>query len=588
MLQGRPFLDQWSTPMTQPRSIRFHLSAVFIFFFLLIFVLGMFSSARLRDFNNVSADIADQWLPTTGVLGDLNNFTSDFRAAEGSDLLSTNASEIAAIEMEMIELDRSISQAQYGYEQLHHDPDEAGLYAQFRESWHDYRDIVNRVLELSRKDHKTEAINLYMTNSRWAYNAASDALGRLTKQSVGKAHDASARVAVAYKQASLLINIAMGIAGVLVVAALLYIGRSISNPLLHLAGCMHRLAANDTDIVIKGTERRDEIGEMARAAVVFRNNAIELMIGQRGLAQQASMLEEKLTAERHLTQMQRNFVSMASHEFRTPLTIIDGHAQRLIKVGYRLRTDEINARAGKVRAAVLRMTHLIDNLLNSSRLIEGGAALYFHPHEFDLRELLHEICQLHHEIAPGYQLVETYDGSRLPMVGDPKLLSQVFNNLLSNAIKYSPGDSLIKIGARIESACAIIVVEDQGLGIPPGDVDRLFERYFRGSNVSGIVGTGVGLNLVKMVVDLHGGDILVESTEGKGSRFTVRLPVAPVLPADIAAPHTQPAPQIKPAQEPVEEIAQEPAQELAQEPAEELTEGPTNPARSTAADPLGA
>ncbi len=539
MLQERSFFGQWSTPMTHPWSIRFHLSAVFIFFFLLIIVLGMFSSARLRDFNNVSADIADQWLPTTRVLGDLNNFTSDFRASEGSDLLSSNPSELAAIEMEMVELDRSISQAQYSYEHLHHDPDESGLYNSFRESWHDYRDIVNRVLELSRRDRKAEAINLYMTNSRWAYNAASDALGQLTKQSVGKAQDASARVAVVYKQASLLINIAMGIAGVLVVAALLYIGRSISNPLLHLASCMHRLAANDTDIDIKGTERRDEIGEMARAALVFRNNAIELMVSQRGLAQQASMLEEKLTAERQLTQMQRNFVSMASHEFRTPLTIIDGHAQRLIKVGYRLRTDEINARAGKVRAAVLRMTHLIDNLLNSSRLIEGGAALYFHPQEFDLRELLHDMCQLHHEIAPGHELVETYGSAWLMMVGDPKLLSQVFNNLLSNAIKYSPGGSPIKIGASIQTDRAIITVEDEGLGIPAADIDRLFERYFRGSNVSGIVGTGVGLNLVKMVVDLHGGEIEVESTEGKGSRFTVRLPVAPALPTDIAAPPTE-------------------------------------------------
>jgi two-component system, OmpR family, sensor kinase len=554
--------------MRQPRSIRFHLSAVFIFFFLLIIVLGMFSISRLRDFNNVSAGIADLWLPTTRVLGDLNNFTSDFRAAEGSDLLSSNASEIAAIEMEMIELDRSISQAQYSYEHLHHDPDEAGLYNEFRESWHDYRDIVNHVLELSRKDRKAEAVNLYMTNSRWAYNEASDALGQLTKQSVGKAQEASARVAIAYKQASLLINVAMGIGGVLVVAALLYIGRSISSPLLHLAGCMHRLAANDTDIDIKGTERRDEIGEMARAAVVFRNNAIELMVSQRGLAQQASMLEEKLMAERHLTQMQRNFVSMASHEFRTPLTIIDGHAQRLIKVGYRLRTDEINARAGKVRAAVLRMTHLIDNLLNSSRLIEGGAALYFHPQEFDLRELLHEICQLHHEIAPGCQLVENYAGTRLPMVGDPKLLSQVFNNLLSNAIKYSPGDSLIRISARIESGRAIVTVEDNGLGIPDGDIDRLFERYFRGSNVSGIVGTGVGLNLVKMVVDLHGGDILVESAEGKGSRFTVRLPIAPALPDKIAAPPTGAAPEPKK----IEPQAEQPA----------------DPARPAAADPLDA
>jgi signal transduction histidine kinase len=522
---------------------------VFIFFFLLIILLGMFSISRLRDFNNVSSAIADLWLPTTRVLGDLNNFTSDFRAAEGSDLLSSNSSELAAIEQEMAELDRSISQAQYSYEHLKHDPDEAGLYNQFRESWHEYRDIVNHVLELSRRERKTEAINLYMTNSRWAYNEASDALGQLTKQSVGKAQDASARVAVAYKQASLLINIAMGVAGVLVVAALFYIARSISNPLLHLASYMHRLAANDTDIDIKGTERSDEIGEMARAAVVFRNNAIELMVSQRGLAQQASMLEEKLTAERHLTQMQRNFVSMASHEFRTPLTIIDGHAQRLIKVGYRLRTDEINARAGKVRAAVLRMTHLIDNLLNSSRLIEGSAALYFHPQEFDLRDLLHEICLLHHEIAPGYQLKENYSAARLPMVGDPKLLSQVFNNLLSNAIKYSPGDSVITIGAAIEGERAIVTVEDNGLGIPAGDIDRLFERYFRGSNVSGIVGTGVGLNLVKMVVDLHGGDIVVESTEGKGSRFTVQLPVAPPVVESVASAPTEPAPVSRQTQE---------------------------------------
>jgi two-component system OmpR family sensor kinase len=555
--------------MIQPSSIRFHLSAVFIFFFLLIIVLGMFSISRLRDFNNVSASIADLWLPTTRVLGDLNNFTSDFRAAEGSDLLSSNGSELAAIEMEMAELDRSISQAQYSYEHLRHESDESDLYARFRASWHDYREIVNRVLELSRRDRKGDAVNLYMTNSRWAYTEASDALGQLTKQSVGKAQEASARVAVAYQQASLLINIAMGIGGVLVVAALLYVGRSISNPLLHLAGSMHRLAANDTDIVIKGTERGDEIGEMARAAVVFRNNAIELMVSQRGLAQQASMLEEKLTAERHLTQMQRNFVSMASHEFRTPLTIIDGHAQRLIRTGYRLRTDEINARATKVRAAVLRMTHLIDNLLNSSRLIEGGAALYFHPQEFDLRELLHEICQLHHEIAPGYQIVENYAASRLPMTGDPKLLSQVFNNLLSNAVKYSPGDSLITVSAAIEGARAVVSVEDTGLGIPAADVDRLFERYYRGSNVSGIVGTGVGLNLVKMVVDLHGGDIVVESAENKGSKFTVRLPTAPP-PAEDAAPSDAQA-----------------APETTEERNEARRDDP-DPSRAAPADPLGA
>ena len=118
---------------------------------------------------------------------------------------------------------------------------------------------------------------------------------------------------------------------------------------------------------------------MARAAVVFQRNAIELMVSQRGLAQQASMLEERLAAEQRLTEMQRNFVSMASHEFRTPLTIIDGNARRLIKSSERTPGAEIVQRAGRIRAAVLRVTHLMDNLLNTSRLVDRGAGPLFPP-----------------------------------------------------------------------------------------------------------------------------------------------------------------------------------------------------------------
>jgi two-component system OmpR family sensor kinase len=519
--------------MRQPRSIRFHLSVVFIFFFLLIFFLGMLSIARLRDFNNVSADIADVWLPDTRVLGDLNNYTSDFRAAEGNDLLA-DATERDPIESEMIDLDRAISQAQGSYERIRHDADERALYIRFRERWNEYRAVVNQMLELWRTGRKAEAVSTYMTTSRLAYNAASDALGQLTKHAVENAQKAAARVAVAYGEARWLIVLAMIFAAVLVVGALIYISRSISSPLLRLADYMHRLAANDTEIEIEisDTDRQDEIGEMARAAVVFRNNAIELMVTQRGLAQQASMLEEKLAAERHLTQLQRNFVSMASHEFRTPLTIIDGHAQRLNKLSDRIGVEEIVTRAGKMRAAVLRMTHLIDNLLTSTRLLESGAGLYFHPQEVDLRELVHDVCQLHRESSPGSTIVEDLGDRSLRLVGDAKLLSQVFDNLLSNAIKYSPGGGAVRITLRAEDGRLVVAVEDRGIGIPAADVDQLFERYFRGSNVSGIVGTGVGLNLVKMVLDLHGGIITVESKEGKGSRFTVRLPVKPPPQAD--------------------------------------------------------
>jgi len=511
--------------MRKPHSIRFHLTAVFLVFFSLVVVLGSFSIWRLSNFNRLSADVAEVWLPNTRVLGDLNNFTSDFRAIEGSNLLSSDPSEIEATEKQMVGLDHSIAEAERGFERIRHDATEDGLYGRFKQHWNDYRTIVNQIVVLSRTNRKTEALAIYRGTSRAAYDGASDTLGQLTDHAVANAQVASERLGVAYRQAFWLILLGMVIAGVMVVATLIHIRRSISAPLLQLADRMHRLAGNHIDIDIPETDRRDEIGEMAQATVIFRNNAIELMRSQRMLARQAAMLEERLAQEQRLALAQRNFVSMASHEFRTPLTIVDGHARRLEKMRDSVASAEIGERAGKIRAAVLRLTHLIDNLLNSARLVDGGAELYFDPGEMDLMALLREVCQLHREMVPGAQIVERFDTAPVPMVGDAKLLLQVFSNLLSNAVKYSPSGGVVEVDAGIVADEAVVAIADRGIGIPAGDLDRLFERYHRGSNVSGIVGTGVGLYLVKMAVDLHKGGIKVESREGSGSRFIVRLPV---------------------------------------------------------------
>jgi len=522
--------------MRQPHSIRLHLAAVFLVFFLLVVVLGMFSIWRLSNFNRLSADVAEVWLPNTRVLGDLNNFTSDFRAIEGSNLLLTDPAEIAATEKAMAELDRSIAEAERGFERIRHQASENDLYSRFKQHWNEYRTIVNQMLVLSRANRRTEARAIYGSTSRAAYEAASDALGLLTDKVVANAKAASLRLGVAYRQAFWLILLGIVIAGVMGIAALVHVSRSISAPLLHLADRMRRLARNDTDIDIAETDRRDEIGEMAQAAVVFRNNAIELMRSQRMLARQAAMLEEQLAHEQRLALLQRNFVSMASHEFRTPLTVIDGHARRLIKIKETVAPNEIAERGGKIRAAVLRLTHLIDNLLNSARLIDGGAEPYFHPAELDMAALLREVCQLHREMVPAAQITERFPDAPLPMAGDAKLLFQVFSNLLSNAVKYSPGGGAIDVEAEIAGGEVVVAVADRGIGIPAGDLKQLFERYHRGSNVSGIVGTGVGLYLVKMVVDLHQGSIEVSSKEGRGSRFTVRLPVRRASAAKASSP----------------------------------------------------
>ncbi len=509
-----------------PRSIRYRLAAVFLGFFVLVCVLGAFSIWRLSNFNLLSANVAEIWLPTTRALGDLNNYTSDFRAIEGSNLLLSDPAESASTEKQMEQLDRSIAAAEREFEAIPHEAAENDLYARFKMRWTAYRAIVNQMLGLSRANRKADALEIYGGTSRSAYNAASDTLGLLTDQAVTSAQAASDRLGVAYNHAVWLILLGMLVAGAMVVAALIHISRFVSAPLLDLAGRMRRLAANETDIDIPEMDRGDEIGEMAQATVVFRNNALELVRSQQMLARQAALLEEQLAQEQRLALAQRNFVSMASHEFRTPMTVIDGHARRMIKMKDVMPREETAERAGKIRSAVLRMAHLIDNLLNSSRLIDGGAAHYFHPAELDVAPLLHEVCQLHREMVPTAQIAERIASAPMQTVGDPKLLFQTFSNLLANAVKYSPNGGAIEVDASVVSGDIVVAVSDRGIGIPPDDLGRLFERYRRGSNVSGIVGTGVGLYLVKMAVDMHGGRVDVESREGEGSRFTVRLPIS--------------------------------------------------------------
>jgi two-component system OmpR family sensor kinase len=174
---------------------------------------------------------------------------------------------------------------------------------------------------------------------------------------------------------------------------------------------------------------------------------------------------------------------------------------------------------------VLRMTSVIDNLLTSSRLFDGDPGLYFHPGTIDMITLLHDVCHLHREIWPGAQIYENYLQTLPPLSGDQHLLFQAISNLLSNAIKYSPNGGLITITSVVESDQLLVSISDHGIGIPKADQARLFERYHRGTNVSGIAGTGIGLYLVKMVISLHGGQVAVSSIEGRGSEFVVRLPL---------------------------------------------------------------
>jgi two-component system, OmpR family, sensor kinase len=529
--------------MRRARSIGVRLSLVFLFLFLLVIVLGLEALSSLSYVDDASAQIRVRWLPSTRALGDLNNLTTDYPAAEAALKRAGGAGERAAALRQMADLDRGIGAAQLAYRQIRHDAADDELYGRFEMKWSEYRNIVARgqampadVTTMPAGAEEAAAGLLREQASKAAYDAASDLLGLLTDRNVASAREASEGSDRAYSRARSRIAVTILLAGLLVAGATVHVTRSVCAPLIDLAARMHRLAAAETGIEVQGTQRPDEIGEMARAVVVFRNNAVDLARNRQTLATQATMLEEKLAEEQRLTLLQRNFVSMASHEFRTPLAIIDGHTQRLISTHDRMTADELVQRARKVRSMVRRMTQLIDNLIGSARLIDGPIELYYHPGRVELRSLLCDSCRLQRELTPDAQIAEpAEEARRLVVYGDASLLSQLFANLLSNAVKYSPEGGLIEAAARQEDAEVVVSIRDHGIGIPEADRERVFERYYRGSNTSGIGGSGVGLSLVRAIVDLHKGSISLESTEGEGSRFTLRLPAAASEPRSARA-----------------------------------------------------
>lgn len=258
----------------------------------------------------------------------------------------------------------------------------------------------------------------------------------------------------------------------------------------------------------------------------------------------AAQLETALQKEKEYSALQRKFVSMASHEFRTPLAIIDGAAQRLERRIGSIEPADLEKRISRIRGAVRRMLDLIEGTLSTSRLDEGRVRM--NPGAVDLHALVKTVCERQSELSDDLRIGFALQDLPDTIEGDAGLLDQVFTNLISNAVKYAPTAPEIGVsGTQEPDGFVTVSVTDNGVGIPPEDIPHLFDRFFRASTSEGISGTGIGLNLATELVAMHGGTIAVESDVGVGTTFTVRLPerqadpsrsaVAPPPSADAAA-----------------------------------------------------
>jgi two-component system, sensor histidine kinase and response regulator len=234
-----------------------------------------------------------------------------------------------------------------------------------------------------------------------------------------------------------------------------------------------------------------------------------------------------LEQEKELNRLKSEFVSMISHDFRTPLTAIRGFTELIQHAGQSLTVETQERYFQKIDAAINHMLYLLDEVLLIGSLDAGK--VQYQPICFNLEHFCHELIEtLQLGISSQHQLCFTCSGDSPTAEMDQMLLHQILTNLISNAIKYSPDGGQIQVDLCCEHGLATFRVQDQGIGIPLENQHQLFETFFRCSNVGDIKGTGLGLAVVKRCVDAQQGEIAIDSKEGIGTSVVVKLPL--VLP----------------------------------------------------------
>jgi signal transduction histidine kinase len=235
-------------------------------------------------------------------------------------------------------------------------------------------------------------------------------------------------------------------------------------------------------------------------------------------------LRQALAQEKELSELKSRIITTISHEYRTPLTTIASSAELLEVYGHKWDNDKQLKHFQRIQSAIKHMTALVDDVLFVNKA--EFEKLEFNPAPLNLVAFINELIdELRSTVSDKYNLTFTSVGKFTNADLDEKLLRQIFTNLISNALKYSPDGGKVQVRLTCEENNVIFQVQDEGIGIPIEDQQKLFESFARASNVGAIAGTGLGLSIVKKCVNLHGGQITVESEVSAGTTFTVSLPL---------------------------------------------------------------
>ena len=269
------------------------------------------------------------------------------------------------------------------------------------------------------------------------------------------------------------------------------------------------------------------VGILITVLLFFNSSIVEMQENlenkNRDLNQKADELDYSLSKEKELGQLKTSFVSTASHQFRTPLAVIQSNTElleMLITTGEKQEPEKYKKITNRITVAISKMTDLMEDVLSLGKLTSGKVS--YTPEELDLVDFCVQLVEEFNAVQlDGRSISFVTDGEAYNLQLDPKLLTHSFSNLISNAFKYSIGKENPELSIHFKPTEVVLSIKDYGLGIPEEEQLHLFEPFFRADNVTEIEGTGLGLSIAKEYVEVNKGQITATSILGEGSCFEI-------------------------------------------------------------------
>lgn len=271
-------------------------------------------------------------------------------------------------------------------------------------------------------------------------------------------------------------------------------------------------------------ELSDVVNRLLKTNQQLKHEVKERESAESALRERETEIRQAYKKEKELGRLKSRFVSMTSHEFRTPLTTINSSAALLARYVLTEHQSKREKHIDRIKNSVAHLTGVLDDILSLSKLEEG--VIKPQSDKIIWKDFCHTtIEELQGNLKSGQQIVCQNEAKELIFESDKRLLKHIFFNLLSNAIKYSPERTSIILDSQVKANQLIINIIDTGIGIPQKEQQYLFTRFFRAKNAANIQGTGLGLAIVKKYVAILDGKIRFESIENEGTTFTVTLPL---------------------------------------------------------------